>query len=119
MKVSGIIKRIDDLELVGEKQFKKRTFSLEINPQNQYPELALMECNGDKNVPLLDTVNVGDSVEVDFDFKGRDWENKTGKTVTFNCLSAWKISRLGTGSQPAQPAQQMSVPAEPDNDLPF
>jgi len=104
MKVSGIIKRIDDLETVGEKQFKKRTFSIEINPEQQYPELALMECGGDKGITELDGVQVGDKVEVDFTFKGRDWE-KNGKVTTFNCLSVWKITKQMSGKS--------------DQDIPF
>ena len=59
----------------------------------------------------LDGVNIGDTIKVDFNIKGRKWE-KDGKVNYFNNLDAWKVSKVeGVDTTPAA--------EEVKGDLPF
>jgi len=78
---------------------------------------------------LVDDYNEGDTVEVDFDLRGREWNGKY-----FTNLQAWRISRAGEGggsgssgssdssssSQSAAPASNSTAAADPfDGEIPF
>jgi hypothetical protein len=100
---------------------KKRELIVEYVENPQYPEYLKFEAIQDR-CNLLDSVKVGDDVEVFFNLKGRPWTDKTGKKSYFNSMQLWKINVLsGAGSQNAPayapPADISSAPEE--DDLPF
>ena len=50
------------------------------------------------NCSVLDSYKVGDSVNVEFDIKGREWKNPEGKFVYFVTLQAWRMQKTNGAS---------------------
>lgn len=99
---------------------KKRELILEYIENPQYPEYIKFEAIQDR-CNLLDSVKIGDNVEVAFNLKGRPWTDKTGKKTYFNSLQLWKVTPVGgaTGATPEY-APPVDLSAAPDDDdLPF
>lgn len=117
-----------DSQQVTEK-FRKREFVLEII-EGQYPEYIKFQLINDK-CALLDKYNTGDEMVVSFNLKGKPFQGKTGETVYFTNLDAWKIDGGNTpmnnntnGHQTyATTTQQPTMPEVPlptdADDLPF
>ncbi len=105
--------------------FKKREFVVEKEENiagNVYTEVIKMECTQDK-VNILDNMNIGDTVTVSFNVRGRKWQKNPEEAVYFVNLQAWRIeAATQVGAQ--QPMSAPSVgdapppPADAD-DLPF
>ena len=81
---------IGDTNQVSEK-FSKRDFAVKTT-DSQYPQHVLFQSVQDKTA-LLDIVSVGDTVEVSFNVKGREWTNPEGEVKYFNTLEAWRIEK--------------------------
>jgi hypothetical protein len=111
MKLTGTIEAIMLTQQISDK-FKKREFVVEIADNPQYPESIKIEVIQDK-CDDLQGYNIGDSVEVDINLKGRKWDDPNGGVKYFNTLQAWRIK----GHQPPQP-QTQPQPQQNDN-LPF
>ena len=104
--------------------FKKREFVIEVvnerNPDwNDFVKFQLIQdkCN------LLDSFQLGDSLKVSFNLKGRKWE-KDGRINYFTNLEAWRIEASASNSNATPPtpppfAETDIPPAEPQDDLPF
>lgn len=92
MQVQGTIFFIGETQLVSE-SFQKREVILTIAENPTYPEYVKFEVTQDK-CDLLDSFEVGQEVEVDFNLRGRAWTNKAGETSYFNTLAIWKISAV-------------------------
>ena len=88
MEYKGTIKAIMPEQQVTEK-FKKREFVLS-DGHDQYPQTVIFEMTNDK-CSLLDKFQVGDEVKIDFQLRGREWQNPQGETKYFNTLSAFRI----------------------------
>ena len=129
MNVKGKILEIFDTQQISN-SFKKREFILEYAENPQYPEYLKFEMIQDK-CALLDGLNVGDTVDVYFNLKGRKWTDPKGVDKYFNSLQAWKFEAEASGQGPADmpppPAQQGGDQLEEpgwisdneDDDLPF
>src|ERR1700743_3981174 len=120
MDIKGKVHEISAAYQVSE-SFKKRDLSIEYMENPQYPEYLKFETVQDKTA-ILDTVKVGDDVEVFFNLRGRPWTDKTGKKSYFNSMQAWRINVLAGASaasapEYAAPADISSAPE--DDDLPF
>jgi hypothetical protein len=88
MQVAGRVVRVNDLNVVNDK-FKNRTIHIET--KDQYPQTIEVVFSQSK-VDLLDSINVNDEVEIEFNLRGREWSNpKTGEIKVFNTLDGWKI----------------------------
>jgi len=61
---------------------------------------------------LLDGVSPGEVIDVEYNLRGRSWENPQGETKYFNSLEVWKIVR-------GEIIEKAIEPAEGDEDLPF
>jgi hypothetical protein len=96
MQVAGKIVAIMPTQVVSEK-FSKREFVVET--PDQYPQQILFQLTQDK-CTLLDTLKVGQEVDVHLNLRGRSWQNPQGETKYFNTLEAWKIDVLGATAQP-------------------
>lgn len=99
---------------------KKRELILEYIENPQYPEYIKFEAIQDR-CNLLDSVKIGDNVEVAFNLKGRPWTDKTGKKTYFNSLQLWRITPVGgaTGATTEYAAPVDLSAAPDDDDLPF
>jgi hypothetical protein len=96
MQVAGKIVAIMPTQVVSEK-FSKREFVIET--PDQYPQQILFQLTQDK-CSLLDSLKVGQEVDVHLNIRGRSWQNPQGETKYFNTLEAWKIDVLGATAQP-------------------
>jgi len=88
MEIQGIIKEIGQTKSYGTNNFRKR--ELVLTTEDQYPQHILIEFLQDK-CDLLDKFNVGSSVKVGINLKGREWINPQGEARYFNSIEGWKI----------------------------
>ena len=111
-------------ELIADKKtqvisdkFKKRQFVL-IIPDGDYQQLVEFELQQDKT-DLLDNCKIGDTLEVEFNLRGREWISPQNETKHFNTLVCWKVKNLETvGPNPAKVGEMVSG-GEDSSDLPF
>lgn len=96
MDISGKIKMIDTTKEVGTGGFKKR--DVVVTTDEQYPQHILVQFVQDK-CDLLDTFNVGDSVKIDLNLRGKEWTNPKGEVVYFNTIQGWRIAKEDTSKQ--------------------
>jgi len=103
--------------------FKKREFVIEVvnernSDWNDFIKFQLTQdrCN------LLDPIQLGDQIKVNFNIKGRKWE-RDGKVNYFSNLEAWRIEKEEAALPPNAPAPSFNEadipPASPEEDLPF
>jgi len=113
MKVTGILKVKYDAQQVSDK-FKKREFVLTIDATTPYPQHVLMQLTQDK-CSLIDSYKVGDSIDISFNLRGREWQSPQGETKYFNTIEAWRVDKAGATSN-----ESTSNPSSHnDDDLPF
>lgn len=112
--LKGELKVIKDIQQISD-SFKKREFVV-TDSSGQYAQEILFQAVQDR-CELLDSFKVGDSVEVTFFLRGREWTNpKDGTVRFFNSLDAWKIEAL---SGEVVTDEAGTFVAECDDDLPF
>ena len=110
-----------ELKVIGETvqvsdSFKKREFVV-VDASGQYAQTIQFQAVQDR-CDLLNGMSVGESVEVTFFLRGREWTNpKDGVVRFFNSLDAWKINKLSVSSE-THSAPETFVAEGPD-DLPF
>lgn len=89
MEILGRIKHIGQTQVVGvNSNFQKR--ELVIITEEQYPQHIMIEFHQDK-CSLLDSVKIGQMVEIQFNVRGRGWVSPQGETKYFNTLVGWRI----------------------------
>jgi hypothetical protein len=81
--------------------------------EGDYPQPIQFQLTQDK-CNLLDGVTPGEVIDVEYNLRGRSWENPQGETKYFNSLEVWKINRGEVIENVIQPIEQ-----EVDQDLPF
>ena len=116
MNYQGKIIVKNDTVQVSEK-FKKREFVIEQSKDVNgaiYTETIKFQAVQTK-CELLDSVNIGDNINVSFNIKGNRWE-KDGKVSYFNNLDAWKVSVLTEASGEHVVPEPID---ESDTELPF
>lgn len=122
MEIKGKVHEIGATQQVSE-TFKKRDLIIEFAENPTYPEYIRFEALQDKTA-LMDSLKVGDQVEVFFNLRGRPWTDKTGKTSYFNSLVVWRINALAANAV-AQNSPELAPPVDVSNapgdedDLPF
>jgi single-strand DNA-binding protein len=84
-----------DTKQVSER-FTKREFVVEI-ADGKYPQFVLFQLTGDR-CGLLDGHNVGDSLRITFNVRGREWRSPQGETKYFNSLDVWKLEAARAGA---------------------
>ena len=124
MDISGKLKLINETKEYGNNGFRKR--EVVITTEEQYPQDLMIEFIQDK-CDLLNSFQVGQSVKVDINLRGREWESPQGGIKYFNSIQGWRIEKLfneENSSIPPVPPAEAFQPAdeinqdEPD-DLPF
>lgn len=106
--------------------FQIREFVLKLD--GQYPQLIKFQLTQDR-CDLLNAYNEGDEMEVHFDLRGREWNDKF-----LTNLNAWKLNKVQAEEAPpvtgedAFPPFESNVASQPENqpvaedfkdDLPF
>ncbi len=123
MKITGKIHELFELKEIKE-GFQKREFIVEYAENPQYPEYLKFETIQEK-CAQLDTITVGQEVDVLFNLRGREWTNPQGEKVYFNSLQAWKIDPVGEGAETGQkgeaspPDMKDLMSFDESDDLPF
>ena len=121
--MKGKVKVVGSTVAINEK-FSKREFVV-VDDTNMYPQDIQFQLTQDK-CNLIDSLVIGDEVEVSFNLNGREWVNPKGESKFFNTLDVWKISKIGSNAVKDAQGQgfepKKSVIAEVvanDSDLPF
>jgi hypothetical protein len=86
-ELTGIIIETFPAQTFG-KGFRKREFIVEYG--DKYPQKISFQLVQEK-CDILDAFDIGSSVTVSFNIKGRDWTDKSGQVKYFNTLEVWKI----------------------------
>ncbi len=124
MEVQGKIKLIGETHTVGSNGFRKR--ELVVTTEEQYPQHLSIDFVQDKT-DLLNNFQVGQTVKVGINLRGREWISPQGETKHFNSIQGWRIDSLQqnvAAAVPPVPPMEAFEPAkdlkaeEPD-DLPF
>jgi translation initiation factor IF-3 len=89
MEVIGKIKVINPTQEVTA-TYKKR--ELVVTTDEQYVQHILIEFSQDK-CAILDNYQVGQSVKVSINLRGREWTNPQGETKYFNSIQGWRIEK--------------------------
>lgn len=93
--MKGKVKVVGSTVAITEK-FSKREFVVTdgsgVYPQDIQFQLTQDKCN------LIDSLVIGDEVEVNFNLSGREWVNPKGESKFFNTLDAWKVIKLGSNA---------------------
>lgn len=122
MNVKGKIIEIFNTQNITE-SFKKREFVVEYVENPSYPEYIKFELIQDR-CTLIDPFKPGDEVSVEFNLKGRKWEDKNGVVKYFNTLQAWRLEENKTTEIQTQPPGMTEEPewlskGDQEDDLPF
>lgn len=112
-KLTGTVKAVMDTHVVSEK-FSKREFVV-TDSNGMYPQDIIFQVTQDK-CALLDTIMEGQSVEVSFNLRGREWISPQGDVKYFNTLEAWRIDAASSNDGAPAPSP---TPDGDDPDLPF
>ena len=93
--------------------------------EEQYPQHILIEFIQDK-CELLNSYQVGQTVTIGINLRGREWVNPEGVTKYFNSIQGWRIEAQSNiaSEMPPMPPPESFQPAddeinEVDDDLPF
>lgn len=125
MEIQGKIKLIGETKTFGNNGFRKR--ELVVTTEEQYPQHIMVEFVQDK-CDLLNKHNVGETVKISINLRGREWTNPQGEVKYFNSIQGWRIESLqtdqGESGIPPVPPIEAFEPAEELNeedhdDLPF
>jgi len=117
-KATGRLHKVFDTEQKSA-SFQAREFVIEV-ADGKFPQMVKFQLTQDK-CTLIDDYSEGEDISVDFDLRGREWNDKY-----FTNLNAWRIARAD--AQDSAPAASMdsapsSAPAAAtadfDDDIPF
>ena len=112
MELLGKIKLIGDIKTYGDNGFRKR--ELVLTTEDQYPQHILIEFV-QNNCELLDNFNIGQTVRIGINIRGREWESPAQGIKYFNSIQGWRIESLDDQVMDSAPAD---LPSEPDTDSP-
>lgn len=115
-KASGRLHKIFDTEQKSA-SFSVRDFVIEI-ADDKFPQMVKFQLTQDK-CELIDNYSEGDEITVDFDLRGREWNDKY-----FTNLSAWRIELAGAQDDaPKEATAAANTPSfasnDFDDDIPF
>lgn len=112
--MKAVVKAIGEVVIVSEK-LRKRDVVLTLEG-GQYPQHRVHQLTQDK-VSLADGLQVGDEVEVEINYRGREWTSPQGEVKYFNTDEIWKLTKVG--SQAPQSTAVPNTPVGHVEDLPF
>jgi hypothetical protein len=113
--ISGKLIVKNDTEQIKD-TFRKRDFVIS-DEDSQYPQEISFQLVQDK-CDLLDAYQVGQNIKVNFNLRGRSWQNpQTQEMKYFNTLDAWKIEPDTQASLPQSSLPPLPKPPEADKDM--
>lgn len=115
LEIEGTLEKKFDEQSINA-TFKKREFVVETD--EKYPQLIKFELVQER-CSLIDEFDIGDKLKIEFNLKGREWNEKY-----FTNLHAWRISKIGESvEQGDENTSTGEPPVSPDeshlDDLPF
>ncbi len=115
-KATGRLHKVFDTEQKTA-SFSAREFVIEM-ADGKFPQMVKFQLTQDK-CSLIDDYSEGEDISVDFDLRGREWNDKY-----FTNLNAWRIARAeaqdGASDDGAEPAgTPAAATADFDDDIPF
>jgi len=113
-KLEGIVRHIGQVQEVSDK-FKKRELVLVDESDSNYPQILPFEFTQDKT-SLLDNLIEGQTVEVSFSLRGREWTNANGETKVFSSMNGFRVEVL---SGAVATAGKSKASKDDDESLPF
>lgn len=125
MEIQGKVKLVGETQTFGNNGFRKR--EIVVTTEEQYPQHIMVEFVQDKT-DLLNNFNVGQSVKISINLRGREWTNPQGEVKYFNSIQGWRIENLqaeqpAEGMPPVPPVEAFTpaddVKEEEHDDLPF
>jgi hypothetical protein len=110
----------NDTQVISDR-FKKREFVIEKKESSpngfEFVDTIKFQLVQDK-VDIIDSLELGQNVNVHFNIKGNKWE-KNGQVNYFVNLDAWKVELATAGATTAAPTAAVSTPPPPPlNDIP-
>ena len=124
-EVQGDIHTIGDTTEYGNNGFTKREFVIKLTGEGEntdYPNYIALELIKDK-CALMDSYNIGDEINAQFNLSGRLWSGNGRPEKCFNSLQAWKIDALGSdqanNGQEPPPGDYSDSSGDFDDDIPF
>ena len=115
LEITGKLHAIFDTAQVSER-FTKREFVVELTDNPKYPQLVMFQLTGDRVTPI-DGLEVGDSVQIEFSLRGREWKSPRGEVKFFNSLDVWRIE-LAPANRDRPPRERSDRSQAPRNDGP-
>lgn len=102
--------------------FVKREFVIQ-DASGMYPQTIIFQTVQDK-ITILDGLAIGETIEVSFNLRGREWVSPQGETKYFNTLDAWRVEKIGgqtTDGGPPKGPEDLATKNQgaDDDDLPF
>lgn len=88
--------------------FEKQEFVIEFAENPQYPEFIKLELIQGK-CGDIDKFNIGTTITVAFNLKGRKWTDPDGVDKYFNTLQAWNITGDNDTSG-VEPEEELGLP---------
>lgn len=117
-KATGRLHKVFDTEQKSA-SFQAREFVIEV-ADGKFPQMVKFQLTQDK-CPLIDDYSEGEDISVDFDLRGREWNDKY-----FTNLNAWRIARAdaqdsaqGASMESAPSSAPVAATADFDDDIPF
>jgi len=116
-QATGRLHKIFDTEQKSA-SFSARDFVIEIE-DGRFPQMVKFQLVQDK-CGLIDDYSEGDEISVDFDLRGREWNDKY-----FTNLNAWRIAAADTTGKTDKEAEEVSaagpfpMPEDFDDEIPF
>ena len=124
MTTNGRLHAVFDTKQITER-FHKREFVLEIAENSNFPQHVAFELTGDR-VGEIEAFKVGDTLEVEFSLRGREWTSRTGEVKYFNSLDVRSVRPAGGGASGGtrdrdngRPSSDLDPPPFGDDDVPF
>jgi hypothetical protein len=118
--VTGKIYQINETQQITEK-FSKREFVLELSNNPAYVEKVLFTLTRDK-IDSINEYKVGDTINVKYNLKGREWTSPKGDVKFFNTLEVWNISSSSDEAKSSESQNddlKNTVSEESGDGLPF
>lgn len=104
MTIKGTIKQINQPNSFGKLVIRECV----VTTQDKYPQDILVKFFNDKGA-LLDNFTVNREVEISFNLRGGQYNDKNGNTRYTTDVVGWKIDSLETSNADQQPDRDFSA----------
>lgn len=117
-QLTGVLREIYPVQEISDK-FRKRDIVITDN-SSQYEQHIKMQVTQDR-CELFDKCNVGDTVNVHYNLRGKQYTKKDGTIDYFTTLEVWKVeaNKANNNYPPQQSAPQTTNDPSMPDDLPF